>query len=235
MLPFRIHRFQARGVHYLLLPKMRRAQMRLISKRLDGAGYTVELSTSLSARSGKRTIHVEPSGVCRSTIDVTDLVVPTVPDILASEKARVPMGELMSMYLTAGRSGKKTEFRFTTRTESWFLWDLMRASGECYLSPDEHAVAAFLFGRAGDACEVLTDFPERGSEVKMLGGRRYFNSRVSPALAAMTLRVAGRKLPRNSYLSRDGVMEFARFDMPPAPSWFNLFDSLGEWCYFAPG
>lgn len=234
MLPFRIHRLRIGGLQYLLLPKMTREQVKVISERLTGAGYSVKLSDCLSARSRKGTIHVDPSGVCRSTTDTTDLVVPAIPDILACKKERIPIGELKSLYLATGRSGRKTRVRISTRTESSLLWRLMRASGDCGLSPDEHAVATFLLERAGGTCGVLTDFPGDEPVVKVLGKRRYFDSKVSAAVAAMTLRVAGAKSSRNSYLRRDGVLEFARFERPSAADWHDLFDGLGEWCYFAP-
>ena len=217
-----------------MLPKMTREQLGIISKRLAHGGFSVELFGSLSARSGQGAIHVDPSGVCRSSIDITDLIIPAVPDILACEKARVPIGELVSVYLAAGKSGKKTRVRISTRTESTRLWDFMRASGGCGLSPDEHAFVTFLLGRADGSCEVLTDFPEELSVPRVLGGRRYFDSRISPALAAETLRVAGTKSRRNSYLSRHGMLGFGHYEEPSAPEWFDLFDRLGEWCFFAP-
>ena len=234
MLSFRIHQLRIGRLRYLLLPKMTKAQMNVISKRLTRAGYSVELSGSLSASSGQGTIRVDPSGVCRSTVDITDLIVPAIPDVLACEKERIPVGKLESLYLTAGRTGKRARVRISTRVESFLLWELMRASDDCGLSPDERAVTTFLLERASGTCGMLTDFPEDGSAVKVLGRRRYFDSKISPAMAAVTLRVAGTKYPKNSYLRRDGTLELAASEKPSATDWFKLFEGLGEWCYFAP-
>ncbi|MDG7007577.1 MAG: hypothetical protein JRN06_04965 [Nitrososphaerota archaeon] len=234
MLSFRVHQLRIGRLHYLLLPKMTRAQMNVISRRVSRAGYSVELSSSLSARSGQGTIQVDPSGVCRSTVDIADLIVPAVPDILACDRERIPLGELESLYLTTDRSGRKSRVRISTRTESFLLWEIMRASGDCGLSPDEHAVATFLLERASGTCGVLTDFPEDGSVARMVEGRRYFDSKISPAMAAKTLRVAGTKYPKNSYLRRDGILELSDIGSSSAGDWLDLFDELGEWCYFTP-
>lgn len=234
MLPFRIHQLEIGRLHYLLLPKLTRWQMRVISERLTEAGYSVELSDHLSARSAHASIRVDASGVCRATTDVGDLLIPAVPDILASRKARIPMSELESLYLAGGRFGRKTTIRVFTRVESGRLWDLMRASESCGLTPDEHAVTSFLLERSHGACEVLTDFPTHESVVRVLRGRRYYNSRVYAATASMTLRAAGARSPRNSYLRRDGVLKVDNLRRPSASDWRCLFNELGEWCYFAP-
>ena len=234
MLPFRVHQLRIGSLDYLLLPKMTKAQMNLVSERLTGAGYSVVLSGSLSARSARARVHVAPSGVCRSTDDISDLIIPAIPELLAYEKERIPIRRLISLYLTTGRSGSKTLVRINTRTESWLPWDLMRASDLCGLSPDEHAVSTFILDHAEGACEVLTDFPEEGSEVRVVGRRLYFDSKVSPAMAALTLRVAGAKSSKNSYLRRDGMLKFADLEGPSSAGWSDFFDGLGEWCYFAP-
>jgi hypothetical protein len=213
---------------------MNNAQMIVISKRLTLAGYSVVHSNSLLAKSSHSKIRIDASGVCRSTTDVADVIIPEIPDILCMKKEPISMGELKSLYLATGRSGKKTRIRVSTRTESCLLWELMRASDSCGLSPDEHAVATFLLERARSACDVVTDFPEVGSVIRMVGRRRYFDSKVDPATAATTLRVAGAKSARNSYLPRDGMLELANFAKPSAVDWFGLFKELGEWCYFTP-
>ena len=234
MLSFRVHRFHIGELHYLLLPKMTRAQMGMISDRLKGAGYTVELSGSLLAKSGQGAIRVDPSGVCRSSADVADLIVPAIPGILAADKERAPIAELESLYFTTGRFGAKARLRVSTRVESFLLWDLMRAADGCGLSPDEHEVVSFLLGHAKGATRMVTDFPEEGSRVRVLGRRRYFDSEIDPTTAASTLRIVGAKARKNSYLRRDGSVEFATFKRPSAADRLGLFSGLGEWCYFLP-
>lgn len=213
---------------------MTNAQMKVISKRLTKAGYSVEHSHSLLARSGHDKIRIDASGVCRSTTDITDVIIPAIPDILSFEKEPILMDELRSLYLAIGGPGNEARVRISTRTESCLLWELMRASGTCGLSPDEHAVASFLFKHARGDCDMVTDFPDEKSVIKMLGRRRYFNSKIDPATAAMTLRLAGAKSVRNSYLPRDGMLGLESFDKPSALDWAGLFKELGEWCYFTP-
>jgi hypothetical protein len=234
VLPFRIQQLCVGKLHLLLLPKMTKAQMEVISKRLTRAGYSVEHSGPILARSSHSKIHIDPSGLCRSTTDIDDLVIPAIPDILSLEKQPVPIGDLKSLYLTTGRTGRKTTIRVSTRLESWNLWESMRASDSCGLSPDEHAVSSFLFEHARGVCEVVTDFAEEGSVIRMLGRRRYFDSKIDPSMAATTLRVVGTKSARNSYLPRDGMLGLASFENPSAEDWIGLFKELGEWCYFIP-
>jgi hypothetical protein len=234
LLSFRIHQLCFGRLHLLLLPKMTNAQMKVISRRLTKAGYSVEHSHSLLARSGHDKIRIDASGVCRSTTDIADVIIPTIPDILSFEKEPIPMDELRSFYLAIGMSGNGARVRISTRTESCLLWEIMRTSGTCGLSPDEHAMSSFLFKHARGECDMVTDFPGEESAIKMLGRRRYFNSKIDSATAAMTLRVAGSESVRNSYLPRDGMVGFASFDEPSAQDWVGLFKELGEWCYFTP-
>ena len=186
------------------------------------------------ARSGRSKIHIDPSGLCRSTTDIADLIIPLIPDILSLEKQPIPIDELKSLYLTTGRIGRKTTIRVSTRLESCNLWESMRATDSCGLSPDEHAVSSFLFEHARGVCEVVTDFAEAGSVIRMLGKRRYFDSKIDPSMAATTLRVVGAKSARNSYLPRDGMLRLANFENPSAVDWLSIFKELGEWCYFTP-
>ena len=234
MLPFRLRQFRIESLHFLLLPKMTNAQMRAISGRLAGAGYSTEITSSLTAKSGRDTIHVDPWGVCRSSADVADLVLPAIPGILASEKERIPIGELKSLYFTPEMSGRTSRMRISTRVESSAFWDSMRASDTCGLSPDEQLVALFLLRHSRGNCGMLTDFPNEGSVTRILGRRRYFDSKIDPATAMKTLRVAGTKSPENSYVRRDEMLEFAGFERPSETEWLGLFDQLGEWCFFAP-
>jgi hypothetical protein len=124
--------------------------------------------------------------------------------------------------------------RVSPRVECCSLWERMRASGGCGLSPDEHAVITFLLDHANGTCGVVTDFPEVGSVVRVIGRRRYYESKVGTETVAATLRVAGSWSSRNSYLRRDGVVEFDSFESPSASEWFGLFEELGEWCHFTP-
>jgi hypothetical protein len=234
MLPFKVHRFQIGSMRCLLLPKMTRVQMHVISDRLTSLGYSVHLTRALAAKYADSTVRVDPSGVCWSTGNFDDSIIPAIPSILASEKEKVPTEELESMYVAVGRSEHGVRARLTTRLESYSNWRRLRESDTCALSPDEHLVACFMLRRANGSCGVLTDFPVRRSEVRIFGGRRYFDSHLDCRQVASTLRVAGAKSKKNSYLRREGLLELGRLKLPSAREWRELFDKLGEWCYFKP-
>lgn len=219
--------------NYLLLPKMTRAQFRTLAGRLGRAGYVTSLSESLSARSRTGSIHIRPSGVCWSTADAGDAVLPAVPGILNSPKDHVPMKTMKSMYFTMGKRGSGAVVRIPTRIESYSLWDELRARGSSGLAPDEHAVARFLISRAS-ACRLLGDFPAYRSKMRVCGRRSYFDSKMSRSRAGGTLRVVGTRALSNSYLNRDELLELHGFVEPSHGEWAELFDMLGEWCYFAP-
>lgn len=81
---------------------------------------------------------------------------------------------------------------------------------------------------------MLTDFPTEGAKVRMLGGRQYFDSQLSPAEVSSTLRAVGEKRARNSYLPKSGVMYLDSLKLPSHSEQEALFDRLGEWCYLRP-
>jgi hypothetical protein len=212
---------------------MNRAQLLALAKRLAGRGYVLEKSEVLTARSGKGVVHIDPSGVCWSAIDPEDVVLPIIPDVLASSKELIPLRALRSMYYRPNPSGGRT-LRITTRVESNATWDELRASDECGLAPDEHAVLSFLLERSRVACGMLTDFVTKGCEVRFCGRRLYFDSRLEPCEAVGTLRKVGARASRNSYLRRVGSLEGDSLERLARDDWFDLFAELGDWCYFVP-
>jgi hypothetical protein len=234
LLSFKVHQFLLNGRHYLLLPKLTHGQMRVLAVRLQRNGYSVQLSKSLSAKSRGGVIRVDPSGLCWSMFDCSDEVLPAIPEVLSSPKETGPLDVLESMYFRLARSGRKTLVRLATRLESSTSWDALRATGDCALAPDEHAVATFLTRRARGTCIMLTDFPGDEAVPKLFGRKRYFESTVGFDDAESTLRSVGERASRNSYLLRDntlrlsGRLAFSRDDVE------ELFEGLGEWCYFAP-
>jgi len=220
--------------HYLLLPKMTLVQMGVLERRLASLHYSTELSDQLTARSREGTIHISSSGVCWSAIDPTDAILPALPNILTSPKEQIPLGALKALYFEHSKSKGRATLRISTRIESYNLWDELRASGGCGLAPDEHAMASFLMRRAAANCEVLTDFPTEESTVRVCGRRRYYDSRLDSSQAANVLRSVGGKALRSSYLHRDGFVTLGGFDEPSPKDWTEVFEDLGEWCYFAP-
>ncbi|HEY6283987.1 MAG TPA: hypothetical protein VIW22_08700, partial [Nitrososphaerales archaeon] len=196
---FKIHELTIVGRHYILLPKLNNAQMDALAKRLTQSGSLVSRSNVISAKSVKGVIHVDPRGFCWSSFDPRDEILPVIPNLLETPKEEEPLKELMDSYFTFARSKAKTVVKFSTRVESSTLWKDLRASGECGLTPDEHAVVSFLFKEAKGECRILTDYPTDGSTLRIYGRRRYYESELGPREAGSTLRSVGRRALRNSY------------------------------------
>ena len=222
------------GRHYILLPKLNNAQMEALASRLTQSGFLVRGSDVISAKSVKGVIHVDPRGFCWSSFDPRDEILPVIPNLLEAPKEREPLEELMASYFTFARSGANIVVKVPTRVESSTLWKDLRVSGECGLTPDEHAVVSFLFKKARGECKLLTDFPTDGSTLRIYGRRRYYESEIRPSDAGKTLRSVGRRAFRNSYLPRDGALTFESLDLPSSEELARLFKELGEWCYFRP-
>lgn len=231
MLSFKVHELKVGDRYYILLPKLNPSQMELISERLANIGFTVHQSGRLSGTSPEAIIHVEPSGMCWSTADPADAILPAVPDILACPKQKTSAKELQGMYFETDRLGRSSHVRLSTRIESFSNWDKLRASGASGLAPDEHHVACFLIEEAVGNCQMLTDFPTEGSVPKICGSKLYFESNIGAKEALNTLGAASRKRVRNSYLPRAGVLNLA-VPLLSHRKLAGLFEELGEWCSF---
>ena len=194
----------------------------------------MQVSQLLTARSSEGTIRVYPSGLCQSSFDPADAILPAIPEILACPKQKIPLRELETMYFVAARAGGNTTVRLSLRTESGSIWDALRGAGECGLPPDERLVATFLLRDSGGMQEMLTDWPTEGSVRKVFGRRRYYNTLLDHARAASTLRAAGEGHSKNSYLPRDSTLRFRGSYLPSRKDLLRLFFELGEWCFYAP-
>lgn len=184
----------------------------------------------VAKRMSKGALHIDPSGFSWSVSDPGD-VLPAVPAILAAPKETIPLEDLQGMYFKVGRTGRGFTARLSTRIERSPLWDA-RASGECGLAPDERAVGLFLAEYANGACRLLTDFPTDHCDVRLCGRKRYYETTIEAEEVASTLREAGRRQPRNSYILRSGTLELSSYSSPTRKELMALFESLGEWCYF---
>ncbi len=233
MLPFRVHQLFLSRRHCLLLPKLNGEQLAILAARLRGLGFSIRLASTMTATTPHMRIHVDPLGLCWSTVDPADTVLPAIPRMLACQKDKIPLRDLKAMYFKTARSRGKVRVRLATRLESFSRWDELRAKDESGLAPDEHAVISFILERAKGECTLLTDFPVDGRPV-VLGKKRYFRSGLDAHEAGLILRQAGARSQRNGYVSRDGVMELeGDFDLPNNDL-RGMFRSLGEWCFFEP-
>jgi len=206
--------------------------MQTFAGRFEKKGYSVERAGSMIARSKKGTIHISPSGLCWSSSDPSDAVLPAVPDILACPKEPTSLRMIESMYYRMSRVNGKTIVRLSTRLESSH-WGELRASGQCGLTPDELAVASFMIRRAKGDCELMTDFPTGESVPRICGRRRFYESSLTLTEALTTLEVVGKHATRNTFLMRDGILRLG-VPLPSRDEKLGLIAELGEWCYFTP-
>jgi len=231
LLRFEVHQLQLAGKHYLLLPKLNSLQIGILTRRFSEIG-SVRKGTALAVVSSDGTIMVSDEGLCWSSFDPSDAVLPAVPAILACPKEEASLETVKRKYFVEFRGKEGVVSRILPRLESSTRWRRLRASGGCALAPDEHAVLSFLLKRAVKDCEMVTDFHVEGSTPVVFGRRRYFDSWLDSVKAVSTLRVIDEGGLRNSYLPGDGKIgptsAISRLD------WLGLFAELGEWCPFKP-
>lgn len=191
---------QLKGWHYLLLPKLNRKQVAALSEGLRDRGFSVDQGRLVNARKRSIALHVDPSGVCWSSSDPSDFVVPLIPSLLRMPKERVMLVNITSRYFKLRAHDTKTFLTFSTRMEASFWWAL-RASGQCAVTPDERTIALSLL-KCSEEVELVTDFPTPSGRARMIGKRQYYESFLGLGDARRTLSVAGRAGARNSYLMR---------------------------------
>ena len=234
LLEFRLHELAFGSRFYILLPKLNRAQMKALGTRLKTQGFTLGGDTSIIARKDGVVLHVDPHGLCWSRSNPADSVVPVIPELLGMTKEAVPLEELKRRYFFLEHSGPGATLRFEPRLERGSSWKALRATNQCGLAPDEGAVLLFLLGFAMGTCDMLTDFPIPTSRERIIGGRQYFDSPLPCTEIRPTLRLAGARSPRNSYLPSKGTIQFGRLNPPSRRVYVELFEDLGEWCYLMP-
>jgi len=228
-----VHQLQVGGKHYLLLPKLNSQQVEILARRFSEIG-TVQTNVALVVKSREGTIMVSEEGLCWSSFDPSDVVLPAVPALLSCPKEEASVETIKRKYFRASRSKEGTTFHVLPRLESSSLWRKLRALDQCALAPDEHAVVTFLLKRIRGDCEMITDFPVEGSTPLVIGRKRYFDSKINPEMAVSTLRVVEERGQRNSYLRRDGRIGPSPVSAPGRHDWLGLFSDLGEWCPFNP-
>ena len=220
------------GRHYVLLPKLNRVQFAILKERLEERGFKAKGSAPIVARSPEITIHIEAPGLCWSSSDPSDYILPLMPEVLGCRREHTGSRELLGLYLQRGAGNRLSEVRFNPRLESLGNWNGLRSTGGCGLAPDECVVVRSMLSKSRGLHPAVTDFAIDGSIPFVLGRRLYYRGKLPAADMADTLRVVGgEKGRRNSYLPRDGLlslMKSARLEKELVDS----FESLGEWCPF---
>jgi len=206
--------------------------MKIIANRLANQGFNVDGSGPVSAKSKAGTILVDRVGLCWSTLELDDLILPVVPEILACKKEGVPLQALQDLYFKMSRTTGETLIRISTRVESFANWYALRSSGQCGLTPDERLVSSFFMKSHGNST-LVTDYPLEGSKQMFCGRKRYFETSLHGDEASSTLRAVGERRPRNSYLSRDATLKLDVEVSPSRHEIAELLNGLDEWCFLA--
>jgi hypothetical protein len=222
------------NTEYILLPKLVPAQLEILASRLSNTGFDVTKGTTLTARRQGQTIHVSPAGLCWSNRDPTDAVAPAIPDILSVRKQPTRADAVLRRYFQAKQVGLSLSVRFLLRVESGPLWIRLRMADACGLAPDEHSILRTVLAAGSGLCTMLTDFPVAGSKVRVLGSKQYYVSSLACSEAASTLRAAGKKEARNSYLLGSGIVSLDSMKMIAHARWVDILNCLGGWCYLDP-
>jgi hypothetical protein len=234
LLEFSLHEIGVGSRFYILLPKLNGTQLQALGTRLKSRGFTLSGGPSITARTKGFILHIGQSGLCWSTSDPADLVVPAIPELLATPKEAVPLEELARRYFFLKTSGSRATLRFNLRLERGSLWRTLRGTGQCGLAPDERAVLLFLLESSEGDCDVLTDFTTPTSRKQVIGGKLYFHSRLRSTVVGSTLSSVGMRLARNSYLPSGDMVHLTKFNPPSRRQLKEFFTSLGEWCYLKP-
>lgn len=214
------------------LPKLTPTQMMMLQRRFESLGFTAAGTRQLRASKARTRISVEQAGVCTSNEDVSDVLAPVLPEILASPREEVPFGVVRDSYFTSQRIGGKLLFRLTPRLESELFWDELRQKGSCALMPDERAVYSAILSSCASLSSLVTDFPVEGSAVRLIGKRQYYDSKLGPAEAGSTLRGIGTKGARNTYLPRNSMLVLDS-GLQLKKELAALFRELGDWCFLS--
>jgi len=233
LLRFKVSPLLLRGKHYLILPKLNSMQVELLTKRFAEMG-SVKRGLFLAVSTRRGTIRVSEAGLCWSSFDPSDTVLPVVPDLLSCPKEEVPIETVRGKYLRMQGFRSRMAIRILPRLEFSSLWRELRASGGCALAPDEHAVVSSLLRATGGTCRMVTDFFVDGSTPLVCGRKRYFESKLDSGEAALTLGLVGKPSRRNSYIPMDGELGSIPLSLFSRTDWVDLFHDLGEWCPFTP-
>lgn len=214
--------------YYIFLPKFSRAQRLALRSRFTSEGFEVTEGSSLTARSSKCTLHIEPSGLSWASTDLSDYILPAVSEVLGIGRETVQPEQLLARYFAIESKGHSHTIRVNSRLESGH-WDWLRANGRCALSPDEHLLARDLLKGADGDCWMVTDFAVGSPKPFFLGSRLYYSSRLSVSEASETLCSIGDTHQRNSFLPRDGVFKLIG-GLPGLEDFMKSFEGLGDWC-----
>ena len=233
LLQFKVHQLRLGGKHYFLLPKLNSSQVGVLARRFSEIG-SVKRGAVLVGNSRQGTIRVSESGLCWSSFDPSDAVLPAVPDLLSCPREEAPLEAVRGKYLAMRKSRSGMTIRILPRLEASSLWRELRASGGCALAPDEHAVVSSLIRRAQGTRVMVTDFFVDSSTPLIYGRKRYFSSKLGPDEAASTLNVVGGRGQRNSYIPNDGELGPILLSSFSRRDWVDLLAGLGEWCPFTP-
>jgi hypothetical protein len=211
---------------YLPLPKLNRLQVDFLKRELLDEGYSVSSSESLVARKGSLSLYVSPAGLASSSSDLMDVLLPSIPNILAFPKTPLETNP----YVAVKRGRGLFEVHLFPRLESMGRWTALRRQGDCGLTPDEALVLERLLGGSEELIGCIADYPTEGCTTTHAGRHPLYRCMVPADEFVCNLRTISRTSARNTYLPRSSILT-----MKKSPAQIGPEDSrqLGEWCYLS--
>lgn len=219
------------GKYFLPLPKLGEGHLRAFAHSLEGRGLRVNAGPDsrlqLFQHGERRATVYGALGLAVSANELTDLLGPSIPSVLAAKGEALETG-LLPKYLSMSRSKGTSLIHLFPRMESLRTWTCLRMDGLCGLTPDEAVVLRQLLENEPESTRVecVTSMPVEGSIGFQAGSRLYYKSVLPPSELLSSLRTVDSDNPDHaSYLPKNSVLRLKgrpELTIPP--------HELGEWC-----
>lgn len=214
--------------HCILLPKMNGSQVKIVEDRLTSLGFRVKGQELVVASKGRERIWLDPAGLCWSSVDPTDYVAPSIPEILECQKERLKRSDFNELYFSIKKYKSKYVIRLKTRLEHGFTWKILRKKGLNGFSPDESNVIKWLLDFSGGKITVLAHYPSKNSSTMRVGTKNYYISKIDVKdFASNIFNFFDKKV--GFFLSQNCMLEVEELDVE---SLLSSDLELGQWCYY---
>jgi hypothetical protein len=215
--------------HCILLPKMNGKQLDVLRRKLISLGFRIERKNIFSAKKGTVRIWLDPSGLCWSSVDPTDYVIPSIPELLGCEKEKIRREEFNQLYFNIIKNKDNYLVRFKTRLEHGYTWKLLRKIGISGFSPDECTVIKWLLGFARGNITALCSYPIEDSSILRIGRRNYYVVELDVERFVSEISDFTTHKRRQCFLFQECTVTLRSLNVS---SMNKSNPELGEWCYY---
>lgn len=215
--------------YYLLLPKLNGKQLIILQDRLKKIDFSLGYRRHYIAKKGRVLLHIDPLGICSSSVDPTDFIAPEIPELLSTQKEKVNKSVLEGMYFDIVKRGRKIALRFKTRIEHGYTWSMLRKKSLSGLTPDEYLVITSTLRQCKGKIRTLTNYPEEDFKIRIFGSIQYYDVELPLEEFCSNLAYINSKGRRSCFLPRNNTVYLESIDTKRIG--INSKD-LGEWCFF---